>query len=352
MLGRGIDQILQHPSSPELSEPFVRDARDYVALAEATSGPIPHGVAPEYVWGELLGSIAEKAPSARIVNLETSITTASAPDDRKSVHYRMNPANAECVSAARIDACVLANNHVLDYGERGLVETLDVLGRVRVASAGAGRSLEEARRPAIVDAGGRRVLVFGLADDSAGVLREWAAGPRTPGVELLADLSDETADAVAERVRSHRRPGDMVVVSIHWGSNWGYQVPRAHERFARALIDRGADLVHGHSSHHARPMEIYSGRLILYGCGDLINDYEGIDTRRAFRSELVAAYFPELDDEGRLIECVVEPFRLRKLRLERATTNDTRWLRDTLERISTRLPISLEGSRIVVHRAR
>jgi poly-gamma-glutamate capsule biosynthesis protein CapA/YwtB (metallophosphatase superfamily) len=95
-------------------------------------------------------------------------------------------------------------------------------------------------------------------------------------VRLPRDLSETTADEVVERLREVKRLGDVVVASIHWGSNWGYDVPAEHVGSARRLVDGGVDIVHGHSSHHPRPIEIYRGRLILYGCGDFIDDYEGI----------------------------------------------------------------------------
>jgi poly-gamma-glutamate synthesis protein (capsule biosynthesis protein) len=93
-------------------------------------------------------------------------------------------------------------------------------------------------------------------------------------------LSSAQVDVVAERVAAVVRTGDIVVVSIHWGPNWGYHVPSSHRRFARALIDRaGVHVIHGHSSHHPLGIEVYRNRPILYGCGDLINDYEGIRCR-------------------------------------------------------------------------
>src|SRR5687768_14486749 len=75
MPGRGIDQILPHPSDPQLFEAYVRDARDYVALAERSAGKIPRKVSPAYVWGDALDELARRRPALRLVNLETSITT-------------------------------------------------------------------------------------------------------------------------------------------------------------------------------------------------------------------------------------------------------------------------------------
>lgn len=138
MTGRGIDQILQHPSSPQLSEPYVDSARDYVALAERTHGPIPRRVDGSYIWGAALEELAQRQPDARIVNLETAITTSDAAWPRKGIHYRMHPGNIAALTTAQIDCAVLANNHVLDWGHAGLVETLATLRGAGINTAGAG----------------------------------------------------------------------------------------------------------------------------------------------------------------------------------------------------------------------
>jgi poly-gamma-glutamate synthesis protein (capsule biosynthesis protein) len=153
-------------------------------------------------------------------------------------------------------------------------------------------------------------------------------------VDLLEDLSDATAGRLVARVRQVKRPGDVVVASIHWGGNWGYEVPRAHVRFAHRLVDGGVDVVHGHSSHHPRPIEVYRDRLVLYGCGDLIDDYEGIPGYEEFRDDLVLMYFPVLAPRtGRLIGLRMAPMRIRKMRLNRASPAEAEWLRDRLSSI-------------------
>jgi poly-gamma-glutamate synthesis protein (capsule biosynthesis protein) len=327
MTGRGIDQILPAPCDPALDEPWVKSALDYVALAERASGPIPRGASPAYVWGEALAELERERPDARIVNLETAVTLSEARAP-KGINYRMSPANAACLAAARIDCCVLANNHVLDWGEGGLEETLDTLHGLRIATTGAGRSAAEAQAPARLG----RLLVYGLAMESAGVPAGWAATAQRAGVSFLPDVSAQTTDALADRILREKRAGDLVVLSVHWGANWGYEVSHRRRSFVRRLIDAGAaDLVHGHSSHHPGPLEIYRGRLILYGCGDLINDYEGISGHEAFRPGLGLLYFPTLEPaSGRLIELAMAPMRMRRFRLERAGEDDAEWLAASL----------------------
>ena len=253
MTGRGIDQILAHPSEPTLHEFFVVNALGYVALAESAHGTIPRRVAPEYVWGDAFAELGRVKPDARIVNLETSVT---ASDDwlDKGINYRMHPANVACLNAAAIDCCVLANNHILDWGGAGLLETLDTLHAAGMRTAGAGRNRAEAREPAEIPlARGGRVLVAAFGMPSSGVPPQWAASDDAPGVAVLEDLSDRNADQIARSVAAVKRPGDVVVASIHWGGNWGYSIGRAERRFAHRLIDAaGVDVVHGHSSHHPK----------------------------------------------------------------------------------------------------
>lgn len=336
MLGRGIDQIQAHPGDPRLYEPEVDSALRYVELAERAHGPIPRRVAPSYVWGDALEALERARPDARIVNLETAITTSATPLP-KGINYKMHPANVACLEAVAVDACTLANNHVLDWGEPGLLDTLAALERAAIRSAGAGRDLAGAGAPAVIGLAGKgRVLVLAFASTTSGVPHDWAAADGRPGVNLLPDLSPATVTAIPARVRAMKEPGDVVVASIHWGGNWGYQVPRAQVELAHALIEEaGIDIVHGHSSHHAKAIEVHRGRPILYGCGDFLTDYEGIPGYEAFRDDLTVMYLPTLEaGSGRLLELRLEVFRLRRFRLERAPHEDVCWMRDTLDRES------------------
>jgi poly-gamma-glutamate synthesis protein (capsule biosynthesis protein) len=335
MLGRGIDQILPHPSDPVLYEEYVKDARGYLVLAERAHGAIRRPVAPAYPWGDALAELERRRPHARIINLETSVTRSDTPWPGKPIHYRMHPANIACLAAARPDCCVLGNNHVLDWGHAGLAETLATIRGVRIATAGAGADLAEAQAPAALPVGeGARVLVFSAGCDDAGVAPSWAATADRAGVHRLPDLSASTVATVAALVARHRRPGDIVVFSIHWGGNWGYDIKPAHRAFAHALVDEaGVDVVHGHSSHHAKAIEVHGGRLVLYGCGDFLNDYEGIESRNGFRDEVGAMYFASVARaDGRLLGLEMVPTRIRRLRVNRARGDDASWLRDTLRR--------------------
>lgn len=336
MTARGIDQILPHPGDPTLRESVVSDARTYVALAERTNGPIPAPVDFDWPWGDALTVLDEYRPDVRLINLETSITTSSQFAPGKAVHYRMHPDNIGCLAAIRPDVCALANNHVLDFGHRGLVETLDVLTGAEIRCAGAGPDAEHADEPVKVpvwEAG--QVVIASVGSVTSGIPPRWAATDDRAGVALLPDLSEATAAAVANRMLARKNDGDITIASVHWGSNWGYEVPPAQIRFAHRLIDEGVDVVHGHSSHHPRPVEVYRGKLILYGCGDTVDDYEGIGSHQAFRPELRLLYFASIDRRtGCLTELRMTPMRMRRMRLEHAPGDDAEWLRVRLEQMS------------------
>lgn len=334
MLGRGIDQALPHPCPPELREQWMESAVGYVRLAEQINGPLPLPLGFSHIWGAVLAELERARPEARIVNLETSITLSD-DFEAKGINYRMSPANAACLAAAGIDCCVLANNHVLDFGEAGLHDTLATLERLQIRTAGAGRDDAAARAPAILPLrGGRRLLVFSCATTSSGVPRHWRAREQRPGINLLPDLSDATADVLVDQIARVRRPGDIVVVSIHWGPNWGYQVEEEQQRFAHGLVERGnISILHGHSSHHAKAMEVYRNRLILYGCGDFLDDYEGIGGYEAYRGDLALMFLPQLDRDGAdLVALEMVPLRIHRFQLIRASASDVDWMQRTLDR--------------------
>lgn len=333
MIGRGIDQIMPRSCDPVLYESHMRSALGYVALAERVSGEIPRDVPFEYVWGDALGLIAARRPDFRIINLETSITDDGRPEP-KGINYRMHPGNIGCITAAEVDCCVVANNHVLDWGTIGLFETIATLERAGVAVAGAGVDRNAAAAPAILQGSdGSRLLVFAFACSSSGVPEHWAAGPDQPGVNFIRNLDPSSVTEVAAIIEAWRGPSDVVLVSLHWGTNWGYEIPQQHQAFARELIDRArVGIVHGHSSHHPLAIEVHAGKLILYGCGDFINDYEGIAGYDEYRPELVVAYFAELDPEGRLLGLELAPFRLCRFRLAQSSPAETDWLCQVLDR--------------------
>lgn len=335
MTGRGIDQALPRPVNPVLYESYIRDARSYVDIAEEANGPINRPVSFDYIWGEALAEVDRAKVDLRIVNLETAITTSDRHWLGKGVHYRMHPRNVGCLSTAGINACALANNHVMDWGHAGLIDTLQTLDAAGIAHAGAGENADEAAAPAVVNVTSKpRVLLFSIGSTSSGIPADWRATNISAGVDLVDDVSEKSATQLATRMRKFQEPGDLLVASIHWGGKWGYDIPPDEVAFAHRLVEKGVVIVHGHSSHHVKAIEVFKGKLILYGCGDFITDYEGISSYERFRRDLALMYLIELDSQsGQLRSVRLVPMQMRRFRLERSSAADTSWLAELLTKI-------------------
>jgi poly-gamma-glutamate capsule biosynthesis protein CapA/YwtB (metallophosphatase superfamily) len=223
---------------------------------------------PEQPWGDTLPLLL--SADLRVINLECAITEHKRPWSRtpKVFHFRADPPAVEVLRAARVDACSLANNHTLDFGEQGLLDTLAHLEAAGIRYAGAGRDPEEAARPVLLEGG---VALVAFTDNEP----PFAAGPDKPGTNYLP-VSTEPAvlRRVEETIAAAREAGaETVVFSNHWGPNMVRRPPDAFRRFARAVVDLGADVYYGHSAHVFQGVEVYRGKPILYDTGDFIDDY-------------------------------------------------------------------------------
>lgn len=335
MTGRGIDQILPNPADPVLYEPFVKDARDYRYLAEQQNGPIPSPVSFRYIWGQALDELNRRNTDIRIINLETSITNSKNYWKGKGINYKMNPQNIGCLTDAKISCCSLSNNHVADWGFNGLIQTCDSLNEAGIQYAGAGLNRREAQTPAILNLKQKgRIVFFSTGSQSSGIPPDWEAKADHPGVYLIDEYSSRPVEKIAENISQIKKPGDIFVVSIHWGENWGFEIPDKQIEFAHNLIDyAGVDIVHGHSSHHFKGIEVYNKKPVLYGCGDFINDYEGIGGYEEFRSDLVLMYFISINNiEHNLVRINLVPFRLKKFTLNRIDSDDIEWTAQVLNK--------------------
>jgi poly-gamma-glutamate synthesis protein (capsule biosynthesis protein) len=335
MLGRGIDQILPRPSDPIIHESYMKSAKGYVALAERVNGPIPQTAGYSYIWGVALKELEQTLPDLRIINLETSITKSEDYWKNKGIHYRMHPDNIACLTAAKIDFCSLANNHILDWGYSGLKETLETLNNANVKNAGAGINIREAETPAIIDIENKcSVIILSFGMVTSGIPLNWSATEDKPGVNLLKDLSVKTVQRIKEQVQEVKRQGDIVIVSIHWGGNWGYKIPSEQIKFAHKLIDdAGVSIIHGHSSHHLKGIEVYKDRPIIYGCGDFLNDYEGISGYEHYRDDLSLMYFVNMEPStGKLAGLRMIPTQIKNFKVNKAKKTDVLWLKNMLNR--------------------
>ena len=270
MTGRGIDQVLPHPSDPAIHEDYVKNAKDYVQLAERINGPIPKLVDFSYIWGDALEILETETPDLRIINLETSVTKSNDYWKGKGINYRMNPENVPCLTAAKVDCCYLANNHILDWGYSGLTETLATLNKSGIKTCGAGENKELAINPAIIEGKRKgRTIIFSFGSVSSGVPLDWAALDKRPGVNRVDETVPGTIQEIKENITRVKRPGDTVIASIHWGSNWGYEIPFEQREFAHKLVDEAqVDLIHGHIVKIGTPEELkesVGGDVIVVG---------------------------------------------------------------------------------------
>ncbi len=351
MTGRGIDQILPFPSDPQIHESYMKTAIGYVKLAERVVGPLPRKVSFSYIWGDALKEFERIKPDARIINLETAVTQSEDYSWSKGINYRMHPDNIPCITAAKIDCCVLSNNHVLDWGYKGLDETILSLQQARIKIAGAGRDIQAAQVPAILKVPGKgRIVIFALGSPSSGIPYGWAASKCKAGVNFIESMSSQWVDKLAALIRLNKQQGDMIVVSIHWGGNWGYSVPDKHQEFAHQLIDQaGVDVIHGHSSHHPKGLEIYKGKAIIYGCGDFLNDYEGISGHENFRGELGLMYFISWNpDSGSLNRIELTPTKIKNFRVNYCSGEESQWMANMLNRegesFGTRMELNTDNT--------
>ena len=277
--------------------------------------------------GEVAKVIERFEPHARMLNLETSVTKKSSFYPHKGINYRASEENMfALLDVLKPDIVSLANNHAMDFSREGMEDTLKFFDSIegssdnaslglRVKRIGAGWNIADAMKPAVLenvypygfaparnDKRGVDVAAFGLCFEDSGVPREWQSTERSMGV-FLATEDDKVPERLLSAIAKMKKESSnnaIVVVSVHFGSNWGFEVPRAHVTAAKALVDAGADIVHGHSSHHAKTAMLYKKKLILFGSGEFFNDYEGIRPHPGFPEtsylgHLRLLYFVDVD---------------------------------------------------------
>ncbi len=225
---------------------------------------------PAYPWGDTL-PVFERA-DVRLCNLECVLSDRGEPwaGAYKAFHFRSDAKNIATLRAAHIDAVSLANNHTLDFGAEALADTLALLDAAGIQHAGAGRTPDEAACGATITTPAGKIGLLAFTDNEP----EWEAAPERPGTRYApVDLHDRRILRLMEQVAQTKKAVDILIVSAHWGANWGYVPPAGHALLGHALIDAGADVVFGHSSHVYRGIEVYHGRPIIYSAGDFVDDY-------------------------------------------------------------------------------
>jgi poly-gamma-glutamate capsule biosynthesis protein CapA/YwtB (metallophosphatase superfamily) len=331
MLGRLIDQMfLEHVYEPE---------EERIARSILSSRPNLSKYSSSSPWGNTLAVLQEA--DLNLLNLETSVTTHAVKWSDKVFNYRMHPVNIAALTVAKIAYAGLANNHTLDFSELGLLETVQTVKTAGIAFAGAGESHVEATRPAVLRLAGsikeHEIHVWAAADHPA----DWA---QVMNFHFL-DYTPRTKARLKRLINSSSSTGDrpsLKVFSVHWGPNYAWQ-PADHIReMAHFLIEEcDIDIIHGHSSHHVQGVEKYNGKLIMYGCGDFVDDYAVVPEYRNDLSAIWRIYVRETTDGGSLqletLEMIPTKIHNFAVRLMHPREPDAEWVKEAVEGLSEKL---------------
>jgi poly-gamma-glutamate capsule biosynthesis protein CapA/YwtB (metallophosphatase superfamily) len=285
----------------------------------------------EVVWGNVLDRL--RGLEGLFINLECCLSTRGERWTRthRPFHFRADPEWAiQALTAADVDCCALANNHLLDFGDVALADTIDHLDGTDIAHTGAGRDIEEALEPACVSLDGFDVAVVSLTDNTP----EYAADEDSHGiVRVECDIeNDRTRNLVGEALsRAKERNPDLLVASLHWGPNMVEEPPAEFEAFGHWLVDQGVDLVHGHSAHVFQGIDVYDGVPILYDTGDFVDDY-AID--RDLRNDRSFLFEVRVDSNAGVTELRLLPTEIDDCRVHEASQEVTRWCRERMRALS------------------
>jgi len=244
---------------------------------------------PEYVWGDTLPIL--KSADAVIDNLEAVIAKGGKEwKPTKVFYFKSDPKAIDVLKAANITYTANANNHAMDFDREALLEMLDHLDKANIAHSGAGKNLKEAMKPAFLNAGNLKLAVISWTDNEPG----WLAGDDLPGVHYLP-VNQDSVDIISQQISDAKKKADLVIISAHWGPNMVEYPPKVFQSFAKDLIDAGADIFFGHSSHVFQGVEVYKGKLILYDTGDFVDDY-AVDP--ILRNDMSFIFKVEVDKSG------------------------------------------------------
>jgi poly-gamma-glutamate synthesis protein (capsule biosynthesis protein) len=276
-----------------------------------------------YLWGDALPLI--KSLDVRVINLEAALTRSELAVP-KVFNFKADPDKVQSLIDAEIDVANLANNHILDYSEEGLYETIATLDKAGIKHIGAGKNAAEARKPVIIECKRIKLGILGYTDNEP----TWKATSTKPGTNYIK-IGD--IQAVEKDVTPLRNEVDFIIVSIHWGPNMREYPSKEFVQFAHEMIDAGVDIVHGHSAHIFQGIEYYKNKLILYDTGDFVDDYYVDPFLRNDRSFL---FIVEVDRSG-IKELRLVPILISNFQVNLAEGEDADWSIKRMEKLSKAL---------------
>lgn len=288
----------------------------------------------EYPWGNLLPLL--HATDLNIVNLETTLTkeTKVVP---KVFNFKAAPDRIEILKNARIDAVNIANNHILDFGVQGMIDTIEQLDLAEIAHVGSGQGLQAAQKPAIFERNGLRIGIIGATDNEP----DWAAEEFKPGVFYV---NIENIKPLCDEVKKLRPKVDLLILTIHWGPNWREHPSQEFINAAHSLIDCGVDIIHGSSAHILQGIEIYKRRLIMYGTGDFVDDYQ-VDP--VLRNDC-SAFFEVTVDKNNIKQVQLIPVLINDMQVNIAQGEEKHTIIDRMEQLSQELGTSIDDQGIII----
>ncbi|HET9485849.1 MAG TPA: CapA family protein [Chryseosolibacter sp.] len=275
-----------------------------------------------YPWGNLLPVM--NGTDLNVINLETTLTNSNRKAD-KTFNFKASPDKVQSLLNANISVANLANNHILDFANEGMFETIQTLDKAAILHVGAGENEKEAAAPAIIMKKGLRIGVLGITDNEP----SWKA-ESGPGTNYLNLEDPRDAERILQSITSLRKKTDVIILSIHWGPNMRDRPTREFIDFAHEAVNHGAKVIHGHSAHILQGIEIYNDSLILYDTGDFVDDYR-VDS--ILRNDLSAYFALNIDGSG-LIHLRITPTVIQECQVNRASKTDNDWVLQRIRQLS------------------
>eukprot|EP01084_Bolivina_argentea_P186960 322151_1 len=386
MLGSAVDHILKYPSDPKIPPsphyPRPKSVLHYIEIAEKINGKIPSREITsqaDYIWGDMIQSLKYYQPDIKLFNLETTITSSEHYWPKSGYWFKLNPKNIYILNKINNDGrlvCNLANNHMLDWGYQGLNETFQTLTSNNILFCGAGPNTHEAWKPAVIELEDKNctIFIFGIWGTASAYWQEMAAGISKSGIAMINPynyrwrrrklkryieyimkiIKKYVMDYNEGRYEGQAERKNIIILSMHWGANWNWTISDTFKQFAHMLIDYndanrnrnrndiGIDLIHGHGSHHIKGIEIYKNKAIFYGCGDIINDYEGEDRRYEWKNDLGFMYYIDLNiSTGNIHNMILKGTQIKRFQITYAQNESLIWLQDTMKMLCDELKLNL-----------
>ncbi len=235
-----------------------------------------------------------KSSDFLVVNSEFTVSNRGTPLPGKTYTFRAKPERLAIYHEMGVDLADLANNHVYDYGGDAFLDMLNAFDEYQIPHIGAGRNLEEAKKPYIVTIGNfkfafiaatraeKNVMTPGATNTAPGTF--WCYNP-TEMINLIKELKDQV---------------DFVIPVIHFGRENSHALEQAQMDSARAYIDAGAAMVVGHHAHILQGVEIYQGKPIIYNLGNFLFNYIDTDT---------ALFQVKMDQDGKMEYYILPAFQ-------------------------------------------